>query len=476
MADSTTNLTLIAVNQAAKEVTANGLFDAGSHATSYGRRQEFCIGLTWAFYGGRVAGLSVPNGSVALTASATNYVTVNRTTGAVTAAITAYSWCDPINHARLYKVQCDAVSPTSFDDYRYSGQGVFAGPLAGSDQVEIVMPLGDASTAVTTGAGRGVRRAPCAMYLTDVRASVATASSSGVPAFDINVGGLSALGTALTIDVSERTSTTAAAPFTFAEQGDVIVDDQEIVMDVDTAGTSTAGLAITLIGVRSRSTRYRDLQSLLIQGQGANAGTVFTDSSPRAKTLTAIGNITTSTAVADPWGGGLSSLLLDGAGDGLSLPYSADVDLGAGDFTVRGFARLATSTDLRPLVDFRGTSGTFSSWMILADAATRSLGIYNGPTNAVILAGATNSLPASGTWFSWQVSRRGGTVYVLSDGVLRNSGAYAPPATQATGVRIGLDTSGTQSWHGYLRDTEIIKGVGLQIAAYTPARRAAPAY
>jgi hypothetical protein len=53
---------------------------------------------------------------------------------------------------------------------------------------------------------------PFAMTLTEVRASLTTVSSSGNPAFDLNEGGASVFSTTLTIDASEKTSTTAATP------------------------------------------------------------------------------------------------------------------------------------------------------------------------------------------------------------------------------------------------------------------------
>lgn len=60
---------------------------------------------------------------------------------------------------------------------------------------------------------------------------------------------------------------------------------------------------------------------LLLLFQGANASTVFTDSGPLGKSVTAIGNaqLTTTAPLA-----GSSSLLLDGTGDALSLVYNAN--------------------------------------------------------------------------------------------------------------------------------------------------------
>src|SRR5574340_1658579 len=82
MANSTTNLDTLVYSQASKEVTANALFDAGSPATLFGRRASTTSGLTWGYYGGQLmvdgAISAIANGTVALSASATNYVESTR--------------------------------------------------------------------------------------------------------------------------------------------------------------------------------------------------------------------------------------------------------------------------------------------------------------------------------------------------------------------------------------------------------------
>lgn len=108
--------------------------------------------------------------------------------------------------------------------------------------------LGDETTAITTGTKLTVR-APYAFTLTAVRGSLTIASSSGTPTFDINEGGTSVLSTKLTIDVSEKTSTTAAVAAVISDAS--IADDAELSFDVDVAGTGAAGPKIYLIGTRS---------------------------------------------------------------------------------------------------------------------------------------------------------------------------------------------------------------------------------
>lgn len=137
MADSTTHLAQIEMAQAQKEVTANGLFDAASPATFGGRRAEACTGLVWGYYGGRLGGAGVSNGTLTLTASSTNYVVVNRANGVVSLASgSPNEWDDTDNYARLYKIVAGTATVSSYQDYRLGEGGLFvtAGALARTDE------------------------------------------------------------------------------------------------------------------------------------------------------------------------------------------------------------------------------------------------------------------------------------------------------------------------------------------------------
>jgi hypothetical protein len=91
---------------------------------------------------------------------------------------------------------------------------------------------------------------PYAMTVTAVRASLTTAQASGsIFTVDINESGTSILSTKLTIDNTEKTSTTAATPAVISDTA--LTDDAEITIDIDQVGDGTAtGLKITLIGTR----------------------------------------------------------------------------------------------------------------------------------------------------------------------------------------------------------------------------------
>lgn len=114
-----------------------------------------------------------------------------------------------------------------------------------------VIAASDETTALTTGTAKVTFRMPYAMNVTAVRASLSTAQTSGnILTVDINEGGNSILSTKLTIDNTEKTSTTATTPAVISDS--VLADDAEITIDIDQIGNGTAkGLKVVLIGTRA---------------------------------------------------------------------------------------------------------------------------------------------------------------------------------------------------------------------------------
>lgn len=114
----------------------------------------------------------------------------------------------------------------------------------------ITIALSDLTSALATGTNKEVYRLPYAFTLTEVRAFVATAQTSGsILTVDINKDGISILGTKLTIDNNERTSTTAATAATITDGA--LANDAEITFDIDQVGAGALGLKVMLIGFRT---------------------------------------------------------------------------------------------------------------------------------------------------------------------------------------------------------------------------------
>ena len=117
--------------------------------------------------------------------------------------------------------------------------------------IEIQVACSDETTALTTGTAKITFRTPCAITVTAVRASLTTAQTSGnIFTVDINEGGTSILSTKLTIDNTEKTSTTAATAPVISDSS--LADDAEMTIDIDQIGNGTAkGLKVTIIGTRA---------------------------------------------------------------------------------------------------------------------------------------------------------------------------------------------------------------------------------
>ncbi len=116
----------------------------------------------------------------------------------------------------------------------------------------ITVAVSDETTALTTGTGKFTFRMPYAMTLTAVRASVTTAPTGSTIIVDINEGGTTIMSTdKLSIDASEKTSTTAATAAAITDSS--LADDAEITIDIDQVGSTVAGagLKVTLIGYRT---------------------------------------------------------------------------------------------------------------------------------------------------------------------------------------------------------------------------------
>ena len=202
MANSSTHIDGIISSQASKEVTANAFFDAASPATLYGRRQSQCSGLTWAYYGGNVTRsdntlAQIGNGTLALTASATNYIVAKKEDGAVTASTATTNW-NSADYWRLYSVVTAAAAVSSYTDSREIGRMTGAGsgmtapvtktgnfPLAATENA--VICNGSASITATLPAASGF--AGRVVILETIAAyTVVSASANVVPVDSATAG------------------------------------------------------------------------------------------------------------------------------------------------------------------------------------------------------------------------------------------------------------------------------------------------
>jgi hypothetical protein len=112
---------------------------------------------------------------------------------------------------------------------------------------DLIVALGDETTPITTGTAKVTVRAPRAMTLSKIKASLSTASTSGAPDFDVKKNGVTLFSTRVTIDATEKSSETAATAAVLASTA--ISADDELTFDIVTAGTGAKGAKITLVAV-----------------------------------------------------------------------------------------------------------------------------------------------------------------------------------------------------------------------------------
>jgi hypothetical protein len=237
--------------QAQAEVIVNESLEAVQHIAVYGYKAATSSALTWGYYGGRWNGHTITAGTLTLTDSATNYIVVARATGVLSTSTSSTNHSNTTDYALVYTVVTAGGVPTTITDERLDTDGVLAaagGGGGGSTVVAIPVACSDETTALTTGAAKVTFRMPYAVTLTGVRASLTTAQTSGsIFTVDINEAGTTILSTKLTIDNTERTSTTAATPAVISDSS--LADDAEITIDIDQIGDGTAkGLKVYLIG------------------------------------------------------------------------------------------------------------------------------------------------------------------------------------------------------------------------------------
>lgn len=120
--------------------------------------------------------------------------------------------------------------------------------IPGSDLETISIAASDETTNLATGTAKTTFRMPYAFTLTEVRTSVTTAPTGATLIVDINETGNTILSTKITIDASEKTSTTAVTAPVISDTA--LANDAEITIDIDQIGSTVAGtgLKVYLIG------------------------------------------------------------------------------------------------------------------------------------------------------------------------------------------------------------------------------------
>jgi len=165
----------------------------------------------------------------------------------------------------------------------------------------------------------------------------------------------------------------------------------------------------------------------LLHMNGANAGTVFTDSSSHNRTITRRNQPTTNTGTKKF---GSAAAFFDGSDDSLSMPDSDSWIFGTNDFTFETWIYINVNTPSTRIeilgqskTDATDTGGSFN-WTLTPNAGNKQqLSVYhrNSTTTADDFTFVSGTALSTSTWHHIAVTRDGGTIRFYLDGVQDNS-------------------------------------------------------
>jgi hypothetical protein len=211
--------------------------------------------------------------------------------------------------------------------------------------------------------------------------------------------------------------------------------------------------------------------SCLLHFDGANGSTAFTDSGPLGLTVTAIGNAQISTAQSK-FGG--SSLLLDGAGDRISIAAGTHFSFGTGAWTIEFWIRTSQTNQGWGLMQNRGLdTATQFSWGYNFNSAGTMRMVERITVKSEPSATGINN----GNWNHVAMTRSSNTVRMFLNGM--QVGSYTTSYTfwdSTTALVLGGFYAGSsgEDISGYVDDLRITKGVARYAANFTPPTAAFP--
>ncbi|ESY70009.1 hypothetical protein X742_05715 [Mesorhizobium sp. LNHC232B00] len=197
---------------------------------------------------------------------------------------------------------------------------------------------------------------------------------------------------------------------------------------------------------------------LLCGFNGVDAATSSTDESSSAKTLTFTGNAQLDTAQQKF---GTASLLLDGSGDTVSVPDSADWVF-PGEFTIEFFARSAWPAGIDYfLIQDSGAGNTSFRFSHNSNSAVDFLFSTDG-SNIAHQVNTTSAGLTSGVWSHFAIDRdSSGKMRLYIDGVMKGSktGATGTNFNSSSVLSLGGHVVGFGYFNGWLDELRITKGV-----------------
>jgi hypothetical protein len=207
---------------------------------------------------------------------------------------------------------------------------------------------------------------------------------------------------------------------------------------------------------------------LLLKGNGANNGIVFTDDGHKALTATRNGNTITSTT---EYKYGTASIYFDGTGDYLSYSTGKDnFNLFNSNFTIECWIRPSNVTGARVIFSKRANTGTYGGFIFQCNGNKLNILATNNGSSWGINLDSTSTL-STNTWYHVAVTRLYDTFKIFIDGNLEGSQTIEDfiISTNTDNVVIGAGgATGGQEFFGYIDDLRIVRGASLYNNNFTP--------
>lgn len=196
--------------------------------------------------------------------------------------------------------------------------------------------------------------------------------------------------------------------------------------------------------------------SLLLHMDGSNGSTTFTDSGPKATSVTANGGVSVSTAQFK-YGG--ASAFFNGTTDSLSF---ADPALGTGSFTIEFWFKTASSVQY---AQFIGNEGPGYSLLINNSSSTAGdIALYNGS----LLCATSGTDYGDDAWHHLALTRSGTSITIWIDGASKATATSGASFSGQTNYIGRNNAYSPRNLVGYIDELRITKGVARYTGAFTP--------
>lgn len=225
----------ISSSQSSPEIPINENFVAVEPAAMFAYNAATSSGLIWGYYGGRINGTSIANGTVTL-ANGTNYIVALRSTGVVSASTSTTNWNASGAYMRLYQAVAASSVVTSYQDHRLGARGVLGTGTAGRQAIWV--PARSMSPSATGGCAALATIASAASQ-PDIQTLDFDTTTQEFAQFSVAMPKRWDLGTVTFQPVWSHAATTVNFGAVFQLQGVAVSNDDNIAVAYGTAQTST---------------------------------------------------------------------------------------------------------------------------------------------------------------------------------------------------------------------------------------------